>query len=84
MNLDALLNHFGLASYPFGRAVPEVGLLRHRSFVSLRKGCVTRLRSRGRDPIPGPATVDRLAAGLKARDCSSGWVGVVGVVGVQI
>jgi type II secretory pathway predicted ATPase ExeA len=32
MNLDALLNHFGLASHPFARAVPEAGLLRHRSF----------------------------------------------------
>jgi type II secretory pathway predicted ATPase ExeA len=33
MNLDALLNHFGLAVHPFARAVPEAGLLRHRSFV---------------------------------------------------
>lgn len=32
MNLDALLNHFGLASQPFTRAVPEAGLLRHKSF----------------------------------------------------
>ena len=32
MNLDALLNHFGLAAHPFTRAVPEAGLLRHRSF----------------------------------------------------
>jgi general secretion pathway protein A len=32
MNLDALLNHFGLATHPFARAVPEAGLLRHRSF----------------------------------------------------
>jgi type II secretory pathway predicted ATPase ExeA len=32
MNLDALLNHFGLASQPFARAVPEAGLVRHRSF----------------------------------------------------
>lgn len=32
MNLDALLNHFGLATHPFARAVSEAGLLRHRSF----------------------------------------------------
>lgn len=32
MNLDSLLNHFGLAIQPFARAVPEAGLLRHRSF----------------------------------------------------
>ena len=32
MNLDALLNHFGLATHPFARAVPEAGLLRHKSF----------------------------------------------------
>ena len=32
MNLDALLNHFGLVSQPFARSVPEAGLLRHRSF----------------------------------------------------
>jgi type II secretory pathway predicted ATPase ExeA len=32
MNLDTLLNHFGLAVHPFARAVPEAGLLRHRSF----------------------------------------------------
>jgi type II secretory pathway predicted ATPase ExeA len=32
MNLDALLNHFGLATHPFARAVPEAGVLRHRSF----------------------------------------------------
>ncbi len=32
MTLDALLNHFGLATPPFARAVSEAGLLRHRSF----------------------------------------------------
>jgi type II secretory pathway predicted ATPase ExeA len=32
MNLDALLNHFGLAVPPFARAVPQAGLLHHRSF----------------------------------------------------
>jgi general secretion pathway protein A len=32
MNLDSLLNHFGLATHPFARAVPEAGLVRHRSF----------------------------------------------------
>jgi type II secretory pathway predicted ATPase ExeA len=32
MNLDALLNHFSLATHPFARAVSEAGLLRHRSF----------------------------------------------------
>jgi type II secretory pathway predicted ATPase ExeA len=32
MNLDTFLNHFGLASQPFARAVPEAGLVRHRSF----------------------------------------------------
>ena len=32
MNLDTLLNHFGLATPPFARAVPEAGLLRHKSF----------------------------------------------------
>jgi type II secretory pathway predicted ATPase ExeA len=32
MNLDALLNHFGLATHPFARAVPEAGLVRHHSF----------------------------------------------------
>lgn len=32
MNLDTLLNHFGLRSQPFARAVPEAGLVRHRSF----------------------------------------------------
>lgn len=32
MNLDALLNHFGLAQHPFARAVPGAGVLRHRSF----------------------------------------------------
>jgi type II secretory pathway predicted ATPase ExeA len=32
MNLDALLNHFGLATHPFARTVPEAGLVRHRSF----------------------------------------------------
>lgn len=32
MNLDALLNHFGLMTHPFARAVPEAGLVRHRSF----------------------------------------------------
>ena len=32
MNLDSLLNHFGLGTYPFARAVPEAGLLRHHSF----------------------------------------------------
>lgn len=32
MNLDALLNHFGLAVHPFARAVPAAGLVQHRSF----------------------------------------------------
>lgn len=32
MKADSLLNHFGLAIHPFARAVPEPGLLRHKSF----------------------------------------------------
>jgi type II secretory pathway predicted ATPase ExeA len=32
MNADQLVNHFNLTQLPFGRAVSEAGLLRHRSF----------------------------------------------------
>ncbi len=32
MNADQLINHFNLTQLPFGRAVSEAGLFRHRSF----------------------------------------------------
>jgi type II secretory pathway predicted ATPase ExeA len=97
MNLDALLNHFGLASYPFGRAVPEVGLLRHRSFAEALTRLTLAVDSRtpallAAEPGTGKSTLlgvfadalDRTRTRLVYTSlCSCGPFGLIGQLAVR-
>lgn len=46
MSVDHLLQHFGLTSLPFARAVPAAGLLRHKSFVEAQERLALAVESR--------------------------------------